>query len=460
MGDSRGSQRRGLHAPARHHRGEHRAAEHPRGPRRKLHRPPVGCGRLHAHARRVRSGRGISGRPPWPPSCVRVGAWDLHSRLRVRGGIARPNLAQPVPRGAGHRRCDHVRGLARPDRAGVQGQGARDGDRPVRRDDRHSRGHRAARGRRADRRHRLAIGVRAERADRDRGDRVDVPQDRRVARPRGSGCGLGRSRDVQRLAVPSGARAPARECRGVGECVDRRPARRRGGPVRRVHRGRAAAEEPDAAVPPVPDPSVHGRPDRVVRDLRVDVRAVPLPDAVHAEHPRPVSARDRAALSAADGCLVLRRTACGRADVEAAGTRDAGRRAPDGGFRPDPDGRDRTGRRVDRPARRIPDRGRGHRPDQSGDRERGRERRAARAERHGLGHQRHVPAGRDRRGDRGLRRALLEHRRIRDRGARPGCGWTRAGRSGLVGEPPREHARATWRTPLARASSPASTRSR
>ena len=38
-------------------------------------------------------------------------------------------------------------------------------------------------------------------------------------------------------------------------------------------------------------PTFTGGAARVVRDLGVDVRAVPVPDALHAEHPRPVSAR-------------------------------------------------------------------------------------------------------------------------------------------------------------------------
>ena len=60
-----------------------------------------------------------------PPARVRVGPRDLHARLRRRGARARPDVAQPRARGAGRRRRRDVRGLARADRAGVQGQGAR-----------------------------------------------------------------------------------------------------------------------------------------------------------------------------------------------------------------------------------------------------------------------------------------------------------------------------------------------
>ena len=102
-----------------------------------------------------------------------------------------------------------------------------------------------------------------------------------------------------------------------------------GGAVRRVHRRRDAPAAADAAAAPVPHPGLHGSAARRLRDLRVDVRAVPLPHALHAEHPRPVAARDRAAVPAADGRLVPRRTGRGSAALEAAGPRHACHRAPD-----------------------------------------------------------------------------------------------------------------------------------
>ena len=96
------------------------------------------------------------------------------------------------------------------------------------------------------------------------------------------------------VAVHAGARAPARQRRGLGQHADRRPARRRGRPCSSRSwwwscvRSSRCCRCTCSGSPPSRASSWR------VRDLGVDVRAVPLPDALHAEHPRAVAARERA----------------------------------------------------------------------------------------------------------------------------------------------------------------------
>ena len=112
---------------------------------------------------------------------------------------------------------------------------------------------------------------------------------------------LARAPDVLELPVPARARAHPRQRGGLGQHPDRRPVRRRGDPARRLHRDRAPRRGADAAARPVQAAGLHRRPDGRVRSLGVDVRAVPLPDALRPELPRARGARDRPALPAADG---------------------------------------------------------------------------------------------------------------------------------------------------------------
>ena len=86
-----------------------------------------------------------------------------------------------------------------------------------------------------------------------------------------------------------------------------------------------------------------------VRDLLVDVRDVPLPDALPAEHPRALAAQDRPRLPAAELVLVLRRAASPGGSRPACPIRVAARHRP----RPE---RDRAV--VDEPRQRRPRAGR------------------------------------------------------------------------------------------------------
>ena len=148
--------------------------------------------------------------------------------------------------------------------------------------------------------------------------------------------------DLQRRALPARARARARERRGLGQPAHPRPARRRRRAARRVRRGRDAQPRADAAARAVPAAGLHGRPARGVRDLGLGLRAVPLPDAVHAEHPRPDAVRGRPALPAADPGGVRRLARRRDAAPARAGAPPAGRRPGRRRHRGAADGRGRT----------------------------------------------------------------------------------------------------------------------
>ena len=101
-----------VHAAARHHGRQRGAALDPRGPRRQLHRPAVGGRRVRADARCARADRRLARRPARPAAAVRDRARDLLVRFAALRARARPDLPQPRPRRAGHRRRGDVRRLA------------------------------------------------------------------------------------------------------------------------------------------------------------------------------------------------------------------------------------------------------------------------------------------------------------------------------------------------------------
>ncbi len=113
---------------------------------------------------------------------------------------------------------------------------------------------------------------------------------------------------------------------GWGSPADRRPVRRRGGPAGRVHRDRAPSGGADAAAGPVQAARLHRRPDCRIRSLGLDVRAVPVPDALRPELPGARGARDRPALPAADGGELPRRGGRRHRHRPRSGARDHGGR--------------------------------------------------------------------------------------------------------------------------------------
>ena len=156
-------------ADARHRRREHGPVAHRRGPRHGPLRPAVGRRRLHARAGQRRADGRLARRPPRPPPPLHHRPLDLHRRLRPLRPGDRHRLPQLRPRGPGHRRRDHVRGLAGAARPGVPvPEGARRRARRLRRHDR-----RVVRGRPADRRPaherpRLAVDLPDQHPDRHR----------------------------------------------------------------------------------------------------------------------------------------------------------------------------------------------------------------------------------------------------------------------------------------------------
>jgi hypothetical protein len=157
---------RHFHAPAGHHDRQRRAAGHPEGAPHVLHRPAVGRRRLRADARDLHAERRLARRPAGPEAGLHRGRHPVHvrvSRVRRRPVAARP---EPRPRRAGHRRGDHVRGLARDPVAGVPRARARNGVRDLGRDDRRGGGDRAARRRRAHHVGRLALDLLRQPPDR------------------------------------------------------------------------------------------------------------------------------------------------------------------------------------------------------------------------------------------------------------------------------------------------------
>ena len=102
-------------------------------------------------------------------------------------------------------------------------------------------------------------------------------------------------------------RAAARERGGMGERDDRRLLRRRRRAAVRVRRHRGARRAADAPAAPVPQPVVHRRAGRGVRDLRVAVRDVALHDAVPAADPGAVGDRGGPRVRAGNAAQLLRR---------------------------------------------------------------------------------------------------------------------------------------------------------
>ena len=159
---------RHVHAAARHHDRERRPAGHPAGPALQFLGPAVGGGRVRADPGRVPADRGQPGGHVRPPPALPDRPGHLHLRLgAVR--LRRQHADAPaVPRPAGSRRGDHVRGV--PGLAGrcVPRQGPRRRVRRLGHRDRPGGRHRPAARRPADLGSVLAVHLLRERADRDR----------------------------------------------------------------------------------------------------------------------------------------------------------------------------------------------------------------------------------------------------------------------------------------------------
>ena len=269
-------------------------------PRHRPHRPAVGRRRLHARARRD----GAHRRRRSPTASAAAGCSRSASSssplasLAVRGG-ADIDDAQRRPRGAGRRRGDDVRRLARAARQRVPGR-RRSAPSAL-----------AAYG--ATIGGAFAVGPLVGGALTSGLDwrwiflinlplgivlPVDHPRatsTSRATRARRASTGPARSRSTAGLFLLVLALLRGNED-GWGSTIDRRRARRRGRPAGRVRRDRGARRGADAPARALPQPVVHRRADRGVRDLGVVLRGVPLHDAVPAAGARAV-ARSRPASS-------------------------------------------------------------------------------------------------------------------------------------------------------------------
>ena len=180
--------RRGLrghgHAHARHRGGQHRPLGHRRRPRHRPLGPAVGRRRLHPPARGDGHHRRRARRPLRPPPAVRRRPRPLHRHLAALRGGAVDHHAQRLPRRAGRRRGDHVRGLAGRALQRLPAHGAADeGARRLRGDDGRLVRDRAAGRRRAHLRPRLALDLPDQPPARARVPVDRAPVRRRVDEP-------------------------------------------------------------------------------------------------------------------------------------------------------------------------------------------------------------------------------------------------------------------------------------
>ena len=143
------------------------------------------------------------------------------------GAATQHRDARHGSRSTGPRRSRPLRHVARPARRRIPGvEGAVEGARNLRRDDRRLLRRRPGRRRGDHLVPRLALGLLRERPGRDRHDRGHLPLGARVARPERPPCRLARPGGGRRRPVPAGARAPARERGRLGQPGDHRRARR------------------------------------------------------------------------------------------------------------------------------------------------------------------------------------------------------------------------------------------
>ena len=157
-----------VHAAAGHHDRERGPAGYPAGTAFEFLGPAMGGRRVRADPGGVLADRGQPGRYVRPPAAVPGRPGRVHWRVGAVRVCRHHADAATVPRLAGRRRGDHVRGVAgaaggRVPRPGPRGRfrGLGDSDRPGGR-------HRPAARRRADQRPFLAVHLLRERADRNR----------------------------------------------------------------------------------------------------------------------------------------------------------------------------------------------------------------------------------------------------------------------------------------------------
>ena len=129
----------------------------------------------------------------------------------------------------------------------------------------------------------------------------------RVAQPAGRRRRLGRHRHLLGRPVPDGLRAHPRQRRGLGRADHRVPRRRAAALLVAFVVVERRIAQPMFDLSLFRNPSFCGASIAAFVLLGIDVRDVPLPHALRAEHPRLLGARVRPALPADHGRLVRRR---------------------------------------------------------------------------------------------------------------------------------------------------------
>ena len=216
---------------------------------------------------------------------------DLHLRLLPLRHLRERDAPQPGPRAPGGRRGRDVRDLARSDRAGVPGPGARHGDRRLGGDDRRRRRRRPAGRRRLDRGIRLGVDLLRQRADRNR---RHLPHDHQARQPEGAGseaARLARPGDLLAWPVRAHLRADPRQPRGLVEPPDRRHAERRRRSCSSRSWSSSTGETARCSTSRCSEARLRRCVGGRVGALRLDVRDVPVPDAVHTGRARIRAAR-------------------------------------------------------------------------------------------------------------------------------------------------------------------------
>ena len=127
--------------------------------------------------------------------------------------------------------------------------------------------------------------------------------------------------------VPARPRCDPRQRRGLGQRADRQPVRRIGPAAGGVRDRRDRPGQRDVRPDAVPQADLRRRIDRRVHALVLDVRDVPLPDAVPADDPGVVPAADGSAISAGDSRRVRGLGGVGQ-PVDASARPAAARRRP------------------------------------------------------------------------------------------------------------------------------------
>ena len=299
--------RRDLHAPARHHRGERRAARDQTVAALLLRRSPVGRRRVRPDPRRLPPHRRSRRRHVRPPRGLRDRARDLLAGIADVRRVHLGAHAQPLARGPGHRWGDHVRDVTRPHRAGLLGEGARDGLRGLRGGRRRCGGDRAVDRRCDHQRDRVAVDLLRQPADRCRRDRDHARRGRELEGPHRAADRLGRLRHLLRFAVPARLRARPGQRQGMGQPAHRGVADRSRGADGGISARRVARTRPDAR-PRALQAARHVRGvPHLVHPLGVDLRDVPLPHPLHARSPRLQPVRHGAPLPADHDARLHRR---------------------------------------------------------------------------------------------------------------------------------------------------------